>query len=122
MFELWFIPLISKPRRVCKSRVTIIDNILTDCVFDNTLKKAIIKSDISDHSQIILLFRIEKIKANVKLLFIIKEILTRQTRRHSPLAACSLQNTFKHIFGNLSHYFSLQTSHCKTQKRKKILD
>ena len=53
VFELWFIPLIGKPRRVCKSRVTKIGNILTGCVFDNTLKKAIIKSDISDHSQII---------------------------------------------------------------------
>ena len=53
VFEFEFIPLISKPRRVCKNRVTIIDNILTGRVFDKTLKKAIIKSDILDHSLII---------------------------------------------------------------------
>ena len=52
-FELGFIPLINKPTRVCKNSATIIDNILTNCVFDNTLKKAIIKNDISDHFPII---------------------------------------------------------------------
>ena len=53
MFELGFIPLIDKPTRYCKNSVTIIDNILSNCLFDNTLKKAIIKSDISDHFPII---------------------------------------------------------------------
>ena len=47
VFELGFIPLINKATRVCKNSATIIDNILTNCVFDNTLKKTIIKSDIS---------------------------------------------------------------------------
>ena len=45
VFELEFIPLIDKPERVCKNSATIIDNILTNCVFDDTLKKA----DISHH-------------------------------------------------------------------------
>ena len=53
MFELGFIPLIDKPTRICKNSVTIIYNILTNCVFANTLRKAIIKSDISDHFPII---------------------------------------------------------------------
>ena len=53
VFELGFIPLIDKPTRVCKNSATIIDNILTNCVFSNILKKAIIKSDISDHFPII---------------------------------------------------------------------
>ena len=53
VFELGFFPLIDKPTKVCKSSATIIENILTNCVFDNTLKKAIIKSDISDHFPII---------------------------------------------------------------------
>ena len=48
MFELGFIPLIPlvfyKPEKVCKNSATIIDNILTNCVFDDALKKA----DISD--------------------------------------------------------------------------
>ena len=73
MFELGFIPLVDKPTKVCKNSATIIDNILTNCVFDNTLKKAIIKSDTSDH--FLVTFTIQT--ANAKLLFIIKENLTR---------------------------------------------
>ena len=53
VFGLGFIPLIDKPTRVYKNSAAIIDNILTNCVFDNTLQKAIIKSDISDHFPII---------------------------------------------------------------------
>ena len=45
-FELGVIPLIDKPTRVCKNSATITENILANCVFDNPLKKAIIKSDI----------------------------------------------------------------------------
>ena len=47
VFELRFILLINKPTKVCKNSATIIDNILDNCVFDNTLKKAIIKTGIS---------------------------------------------------------------------------
>ena len=63
VFELGFIPLIDNPTRVCKNSATIIDNILTNCVFEynnNTLKKAIIKSDISDHFPIIFTFQTGK--------------------------------------------------------------
>ena len=60
MFELGFIPLIDNPTRVCKNSATIVDNILTNCVFDNTLKKAIIKSDISDHFPTIFTFQTGK--------------------------------------------------------------
>ena len=53
VFELGFIPPFGKPTRVCKNSAAIIDNILITCIFDNILKKAIIKSDISDHFPII---------------------------------------------------------------------
>ena len=53
VFELGFIPLINKPARVSKNSATIIDNILTKRVFDNTLKKAMIKSEFSDFFPII---------------------------------------------------------------------
>ena len=36
VFELGFIPLIENPTRVCENSATIIDNILTNCVFDNS--------------------------------------------------------------------------------------
>ena len=40
VLELEFIPLIDKPTRICKNSATLIENILTNCVFDNILKKA----------------------------------------------------------------------------------
>ena len=58
--ELGFIPLIDKPTTVCKNSATIIDNILTNCVSDNTLKKAIIKSDISHHFPIVFTYQTGK--------------------------------------------------------------
>ena len=64
VFEFGFIPLIDKLTRVCKNSETIIDNILTNCVFENTLKKAIIKSDISDHFPI--MFTIQTAKNQSK--------------------------------------------------------
>ena len=60
VFELEFIPPIDKPTRVCKSSATMIDNIRTNCVFDNTLKKAIIKSDILHHFPIIFIIETGK--------------------------------------------------------------
>ena len=51
VFELGFIPLYST--RACKNSATIIDNIVTNWVFDKTLKKTLIKSGISDHFPII---------------------------------------------------------------------
>ena len=57
LFKLGFIPLFDKPKRVCQNSAKIIDNILTNCVFDDTLKKAIVKSDFYITSQLFLLFR-----------------------------------------------------------------
>ena len=49
MFEKGVIPLINRPTRVTTSSATLIDNIFTNCVFDTSLKKGIIKTSISDH-------------------------------------------------------------------------
>ena len=60
LFELGFIPLIEQSTKVCRNSATINENILTNCVFDNTLKKAINKSDISDHFPIAFTIQTEK--------------------------------------------------------------
>ena len=60
LFKLRFISLIDKPTRVRKNSAAIIDNILTNCIFDNTLKKAIIKNYISDHFPIIFTIQTRK--------------------------------------------------------------
>ena len=46
------IPLINRPTRVTKSSATLIDNIITNSIFESTLKKGIIKTDISDREMI----------------------------------------------------------------------
>ena len=45
------IPLIMKPTRITSKTISLIDNILTNFIFDTSLtpKKGIIKSDVSDH-------------------------------------------------------------------------
>ena len=99
MLELGFIPVIDKPIRVCKNNMTKIGNILSNFIFDKTLKKAIIK--MIYNFPIIFTIQTGKIKANAKVLFIIKEILTRKTMRHSsnnissPLASCKFSKRYK---------------------------
>ena len=48
LFEYGAIALINKPTRVAKKSVTITDNVITTSVFDESWKKGIIKSDLSD--------------------------------------------------------------------------
>ena len=49
LFSLGAFPLINKPTRVSIDSATIINNIITSEIFDETLKRGIIKCDISDH-------------------------------------------------------------------------
>ena len=64
VFELGFIPFLSKTMRIIKNSVIIIDNILTNCVFDDTLKKSVIKSNTSD--QFLIIFTIQTGKNQTK--------------------------------------------------------
>ena len=49
MFEKRTIPFINRPTRVATSSAKLIGNILTDCVFDTSLKNRTIKTSFSDH-------------------------------------------------------------------------
>ena len=49
MFGKRAIPLINRPTRVTTLNPTLVDNIFTNCVFDTSLKKEIIKTSISKH-------------------------------------------------------------------------
>ena len=62
VFQYGAIPLINRPTRVTTSSATLIDNILTNTFFDNSLKKGIIKSPISDHFPIFAAINISKNK------------------------------------------------------------
>ena len=49
LFEHGAFPLINKPTRITQTSATLIDNIITTDIFNKSLKKGIIKSDVSDH-------------------------------------------------------------------------
>ena len=96
MFELGFIPLIDNPTRVCKNSATIIDNVFTNCIFDNTLKKFIIKIDNSDHFPIIFTVQTGKNKIIKDCNIAYNKREFHEAKKHgfqaiaisSPLAAC----------------------------------
>ncbi|XP_065667737.1 uncharacterized protein LOC136088025 [Hydra vulgaris] len=52
LFRYSVIPLINKPTKITRNSATLIDNILTNFLFENSLKKGIIKTPISDHMPI----------------------------------------------------------------------
>ena len=52
LFECGAIALINKPARVAKKSATISDNVITTNIFNESLKKGTIKSDLSDHLSI----------------------------------------------------------------------
>ena len=49
IFEKGAIPIINRPTRISEHSTGLIDNILTTDTFNNSLKRGIIKSDVSDH-------------------------------------------------------------------------
>ena len=52
-----YIPLISKPSRISKRNTTITDKINTNNFLETDIKTSIIKSDISDHFPLFLIFK-----------------------------------------------------------------
>ena len=56
--------LINKPTRVAKKYATIIDNVIITNIFNESLKKGIIKSDISDHLPIFFSINTSKLPQN----------------------------------------------------------
>ena len=62
IFEKGAIPIINRPTRISEHSASLIDNILTTDIFNNSLKKGIIKSDVSDHFPIFFSIRLTKEK------------------------------------------------------------
>ena len=49
IFLSGFLPLIQRATKVTKTKVTAIDHIITDAIFESTMHSGIIKANISDH-------------------------------------------------------------------------
>ena len=61
-FEKGAIPIKNRPTRISERSAYLIDNILTTDIFNNSLKKSVIKSDVSDHFPIFFSIRLTKEK------------------------------------------------------------
>ena len=60
IFEKGAIPNINCPTRISEHSAKIFDNILTTDIFNNSLKKGIIKSDVFDHFPIFFSMQLTK--------------------------------------------------------------
>ena len=66
MFGHGLIPTVNKPARVRRNTATVIDRIITNLVINAEFKTGIIKTDISDHFPIFLIFKNLKILEKTK--------------------------------------------------------
>ena len=62
IFENGAIPIINRPTGISEHSASLIDNILTTGIFNNSLKKGIIQSGVSDHFPIFFSIRLTKEK------------------------------------------------------------
>ena len=62
IFEKDPIPIISRPTPISEHSASLIDNFLTTGIFNNSLKKGIIKSDVPDHFPIFFSIQLSKRK------------------------------------------------------------
>ena len=62
VFEKGVVPIIDPPTRISEHLTSLIGNILTTDIFNNSLKKCIIKSDVSDYFPIFFSIRLTKEK------------------------------------------------------------
>ena len=74
IFEKDAIPIINPPTRISEHSASLIDNTLTTDIFNNSLKKRIIKSDVSDHFLIFFLIQLTKEKLREGVIKISKKL------------------------------------------------
>ena len=79
IFEKGAIPIKNRPTRISEHSASLIDNILTTNIFNYSLKKSIIKSDVSDHFPIFFLIQLAKEKLREDVIKMEKKILTTVT-------------------------------------------
>ena len=79
IFEKGAIPIINRPTRISEHSASLIDDILTTDTFKNSLKKSIIKSDVSHYFPIFFSIQLTKEKLREDVIKIKKEFLTSVT-------------------------------------------
>ena len=79
IFEKSAIPIINRPTRISQHSANLTDNILTTDMFNNFLRKGIIKSDVSGYCPIFFLIQLTKGKLQEGFIKIKKEFLITVT-------------------------------------------
>ena len=78
IFEKGAIPIINRPTRISEHSASLIDNILTTDIFNSSLKKGIIKSDVSDYFPIFFSIRLTKEKLQEGVIKIKKRVFSKR--------------------------------------------
>ena len=76
IFEKCAVAIINRPPRISEHSASLIDNILTTDIFNNSLEKGILKSNVSDHSPIFFSIQLTKEKLQESVLKIQKNVLS----------------------------------------------
>ena len=79
IFEKGAIPIINRPTRISEHSASLIDNIFTTDIFNNSLKESTIKSDVSGHFPIFFSIQLSKEKLREGVIKIKKEFLINVT-------------------------------------------
>ena len=80
IFEKGAISIINRPTRILEYSASLIDNILTTDISNNSLKKGITKSEVSDHFPIFFLIQLTKEKLRKGVMKIKKKFLITVTK------------------------------------------
>ena len=79
IFEKGAISIINRPTRISEHSASLIDNILTTDIFNNSMKKGIIKPNVSDHFPIFFSIQLTKEKLREGVVKLKKEFLISVT-------------------------------------------
>ena len=90
-FEKATIPIINRPTRISEHSASLIDNILTTGIFNNSLKKDIIKLDLSNHFQMLFSIQLTKERLQEDVIKIQKEFLITVTFFQGTAVCTSLE-------------------------------
>ena len=78
IFEKVAIPIINRPTRISEYSASLIGNILTTDICNNSLKKGIIKSDVSNHFPIFFSIQLTKEKLQEGVIKIKKRVFNKR--------------------------------------------
>ena len=83
MFQFGLVPTINKPTRVTNKTISAIEHIITNSIYNNDFKTAIIRTDISDHFPIIYVSKLRSSTSSEnhqKYIYLYKRIINESSK------------------------------------------